>query len=215
MDASTDTSIHTSYVVPRREWTGPRMPYDPKVYTLAETLGVPGMRMVPWGNIRETRYLQAGTRKIGILGSWPDNQWLEVVHRVRAVVDRVHALLELTCCMKVHRRGEYDSITKGPARNLEILEEFFSDPDVQRVARAQEYLMEANFSKLHALYTRVLDKLIANDNTIHRNFPRTCFAATTLNMARAYTLKHIDHLNLFCGLCAVFNTGSGMEETSG
>ncbi|KAL0569762.1 hypothetical protein V5O48_012205 [Marasmius crinis-equi] len=203
---------------------GARLPYDPNVYTLAEMLGIPGMTKVACSNIRETRHLKVGDEhRIGVLMGWPDDEWPQVMEGVGIAQRRAHSSLRYTQKMCSGRRGKFPAISFGMSygggqtqpmmlahsdHNTHILEEFRSDPNVQRVVRSQEYAMQAHFSKLHALYTRVLDRLIADEELgLSRNFPRTCFAAATLNAGRTVTLKHVDHLNLFCGMCAVFNIG--------
>ncbi|KAL0564714.1 hypothetical protein V5O48_017325 [Marasmius crinis-equi] len=180
---------------------------------------------------RETRILKAGSQHgLGVLGGWPDDEWGLLIGRVRTLLSTLRTKLHLKRSMKEGRRGVFDAITAGISlgcgqqvpmqfshseHNAALLDEFFANPDVQRIARSQEYLLQAFYGKLHALYTWVLDRVIEDGEGLKRNYPKTCFAATTLNMDRACTLKHVDHLNLFCGLCAVFNVGDFDYEKGG
>ncbi|KAL0573001.1 hypothetical protein V5O48_008968 [Marasmius crinis-equi] len=225
------SAIRTTFRIPRREWTGPRIPYDPNVYTLSEMLGIPGMAKVPWGNIRETRYLRVeGGRRIGVLNGWPDDRWPGVMREVRMAQQDVHSNVRYTSKMQSGRRGAFDAISFGASfgggqthpmmlshseHNAGVLDRFRSNVHVQRVIRSQDYAMQAHFPALHNMYNSVLDRLIDDDDDIHRNFPQTCFAASTLNSGRTATLRHVDHLNLFCGMCAVFNIGNFDYQAGG
>jgi hypothetical protein len=64
------------------------------------------------------------------------------------------------------------------------------------------------------LYTRVIQTIF--EKTGERpNFKNCCFAAAYFNFQRAFSLDHYDHLNFYCGLCAVFNTTTFDPSKSG
>ncbi|EEB93068.1 hypothetical protein MPER_08327 [Moniliophthora perniciosa FA553] len=95
-----------------------------------------------------------------------------------------------------------------------LLAEARAHPAMVRKACYDDYIMKAHFPELHALYTRVLRKLTQQNPSLIPNFSQCCFAAMTFNYGRAFTLRHIDSLNLYCGLCAVMSLGS-FDHTRG
>uniref|UniRef100_A0A0W0FE93 Uncharacterized protein n=1 Tax=Moniliophthora roreri TaxID=221103 RepID=A0A0W0FE93_MONRR len=61
--AQTVNHISTLFSTPTYEWTGPKIPYNLPVFDLPHTLGTPGIRLIKWDDICESRIIQDGNRR--------------------------------------------------------------------------------------------------------------------------------------------------------
>ncbi|KAK7054537.1 hypothetical protein VNI00_003735 [Paramarasmius palmivorus] len=216
-------TIPTSYVTPAREWTGPKIPYNATVYTLPQTLSIPNMRLVRWPDLTQSRMIRdANGGRLAYLAGWAGPGWGDVIHQIQNVLRATFNTVKVPEGCLDHRRGHFPALAMGisfgggqtqpnnlvhPENTARVLEEARAHPAMQRKARYDDYIMRSQFPELHALYTRVIRKLTEQNPSLQPNFPDCCFAATTFNYDRAHTLRHIDSLNLFCGLCAVMALG--------
>ncbi|KAL0570015.1 hypothetical protein V5O48_011945 [Marasmius crinis-equi] len=217
-------NVDTSFIPPPRAWTGPRRPPTTVSDRLNRVLKMPGMRLIEWRDKRQTRLIRDGNgRRLAVLAGWPSDDFGELITRVHAKCQKIESLMKKPASQRFNRRGPHAALPTGVSfgggqeeptelrndtKNAELLREFLEDPDVQRVARYHDYIFRVYFPELHALYRKVLDKIVDDNPNLHPNFDRCCFAAATLNMGRVFTRRHLDHLNLYCGLCSVSPTGT-------
>ncbi|KAK7020599.1 hypothetical protein VNI00_017728 [Paramarasmius palmivorus] len=220
---SQDAAVSTSYVTPAREWTGPKIPYNSTVYSLPQTLSLPNMRLVRWPDRMQSRMIRdANGGRLAYLAGWAGPGWDSVIQQIQGILRDTFTSIRLPPDSLDHRRGHFPALAMGisfgggqtqpnnlthPENTARVLEEARAHSAMQRKARYDDYVMRTQFPELHALYTRVIQKLLQQNPSLRRNFPDCCFAATTFNYDRAHTLRHIDSLNLFCGICAVMAIG--------
>jgi hypothetical protein len=63
--------------------------------------------------------------------------------------------------------------------------------------------------RLHGYYADHLDRLLANDCELKRNFHNSVWASTTFNFGpRTFCYKHKDFSNLSFGICSIYAAGS-------
>ncbi|KAK7032543.1 hypothetical protein VNI00_012941 [Paramarasmius palmivorus] len=216
-------AVSTSYVTPAREWTGPKIPYNTTVYSLPQTLSFPNMRLIRWPDRTQSRMIRdASGGRLAYLAGWAGPGWDLVIQQIQGVLRDTFTSIHLPPDSLDHRRGHFPALAMGisfgggqtqpsnlthPENTASVLEAARAHSAMQRKARYDDYVMRTQFPELHALYTRVIQKLVDQNPSLRPNFPGCCFAATTFNYDRAHTLRHIDSLNLFCGLCAVMAIG--------
>ncbi len=70
--------------------------------------------------------------------------------------------------------------------------------------------------RMYKTYGRVLDEVLGRDELLRRNFKNNNFAAMTINLGpQTVTYRHLDHLNVPWGWCAITAFGNYNPKIGG
>ncbi|THV07169.1 hypothetical protein K435DRAFT_960104 [Dendrothele bispora CBS 962.96] len=227
IDKARETAILIEHVAPPRgAWSGPKLGNEGSAeMSLDEVLAIDGMRLLEWDGSDSKIIRDSNDIPLVLLGPRIKAQnWSDMVERISSLLEKAREDVHVDPQMLYQRQGNYVSLNAGISlgggqkrpsnllptseHNGSILEELQSNPDVVQVVGYCDYLFRSYFPKLHQLYKRVLETIIADDPSLKRNFPNSQLAGIRYNFKNAVDVPHRDFSNLFFGQCGIFACGN-------
>ncbi|THV07166.1 hypothetical protein K435DRAFT_742811 [Dendrothele bispora CBS 962.96] len=234
IDKARETAIPAEYVAPPREaWTGSKLDNERGAeMSLDEVLAIDGMHLLEWDGSSSKIIRDSNDIPLVLLGPRIKAQnWSDMVDRISSLLEKAREDVHVNPEMLHQRHGNYISLNAGISlgggqkrpsnllptseHNGSILEELQSNPDVVKVAGYCDYLFRSYFPKLHQLYKKVLEIIIAEDPSLKRTFPNSQFASIRYNLKNAIDVPHRSFSNLSFGRCGIFACGNYNYKKSG
>ncbi|KAJ7803736.1 hypothetical protein B0H14DRAFT_2189604, partial [Mycena olivaceomarginata] len=173
-------------------------------------------------------------RIIGILVPPPvhPDQWAPVVEAATAAMRTAREKMSFPPSACSHRRGDFPTETDGfafgggrqtvgnikqhSAQNTAALEELLTDKNVERMATYPIPVFQAGCFQIFSDYHRTKQALLQQNRYLRPTFPRSPFAAVTVNLGPAsVSPPHADGANKADGMCLVGTLGTFDADKGG